>query len=45
MIHKKLQMPSILFLKINEYLHLHQEARGDDISFLKNAFPRKFPDF
>jgi hypothetical protein len=22
---------------------LHQEARGDAISFLKDAFPRKFP--
>jgi hypothetical protein len=33
------------FLKITENLDLRQEARGDAISFLKNAFPRKFPDF
>jgi hypothetical protein len=24
---------------------LHQEPRGEAISFLKNAFPREFPDF
>jgi hypothetical protein len=32
-------------LKIAENLDLHQETRGDAISFLKNAFPRKFSDF
>jgi hypothetical protein len=32
-------------LKITENLDLHQEARGDAILFLKNAFPRKLPDF
>jgi hypothetical protein len=30
-------------LQITENLNLHQEERGDVISFLKNAFPRKFP--
>jgi hypothetical protein len=33
-------MPSIL--TITENLNLNQEARGDAISFLKDAFPRKF---
>jgi hypothetical protein len=33
------------FLKINENLDLCQEARGSAISFLKNAFSRKFLDF
>jgi hypothetical protein len=33
------------FLKITENLDLHQEARHDAISFLKNAFPRKFTYF
>jgi hypothetical protein len=32
-------------LRITENLDLRPEARGDAISFLKNAFPRKFPDF
>jgi hypothetical protein len=32
-------------LKITENLHLPQEARGNDVSFSKNAFSRKFPDF
>jgi hypothetical protein len=37
-------MPSILFfLTITENLNLHQEVRGDAISFLKEAFPRKCP--
>jgi hypothetical protein len=31
------------FLTITENLNLHQEVRGDAISFLKEAFPRKFP--
>jgi hypothetical protein len=26
-----------------ENLNLHQETKDDAISFLKNAFPRKFP--
>jgi hypothetical protein len=30
-------------LQIIENLNLHQEERGDVISFAKNAFPRKFP--
>jgi hypothetical protein len=30
------------FLAITENLNLHQEVRGDAISFLKEAFPRKF---
>jgi hypothetical protein len=33
-------MPSILF---TENLNLHQEVRGDAISFLKGAFSRTFP--
>jgi hypothetical protein len=33
-------MPSIL--TIAENLNLHQEVRGNAISFLKEAFPRKF---
>jgi hypothetical protein len=32
----------IVILQITENLNFHQEERGD-ISFLKNAFPRKFP--
>jgi hypothetical protein len=36
---------NIFFLKITETLDLCQKARGSAISFLKNAFPRKFPDF
>jgi hypothetical protein len=37
-------MPSIyFFLQITENLNLQQEERVDVISFLKNAFPRKFP--
>jgi hypothetical protein len=37
-------MPSIpFFLQITEILNLHQEEKGDVISLLKNAFPRKFP--
>jgi hypothetical protein len=31
------------FLTITENLNLNQEARGDAISFLKDAFPRTFP--
>jgi hypothetical protein len=34
---------NIFFLTITENLNLHQEVRGDAISFLKQAFPRKFP--
>jgi hypothetical protein len=34
-----------LFLNITENLHLHQDVRGDAISFLHNAFPTEFPDF
>jgi hypothetical protein len=30
------------FLAITETLNLHQEVRGDTISFLKESFPRKF---
>jgi hypothetical protein len=30
-------------LQITENLSLHQEESGDVISFLKTAFPRKFP--
>jgi hypothetical protein len=32
-----------LFLTITENRNLHQEVRGDAVSFLKEAFPRKFP--
>jgi hypothetical protein len=32
-----------LILTTSENLNLHQEVRGDAISFLKQAFPRKFP--
>jgi hypothetical protein len=35
-------MPSILFFTITENLNLNQEVRGDAISFLKEAFSRKF---
>jgi hypothetical protein len=31
------------FLTVTENLYLHQELRSDTISFLKEAFPRKFP--
>jgi hypothetical protein len=30
---------------ITKYLDFHQEARGDAISFIKNAFPIKFHGF
>jgi hypothetical protein len=30
-------------LTITENLNFHQEERGDDISFLKEAFPIKLP--
>jgi hypothetical protein len=33
------------FLKIADNLDLHRETRDDAISFLKNAFPKNFPDF
>jgi hypothetical protein len=33
----------MFFLTITENLNLHQEARGDAISFLEDAFPGKFP--
>jgi hypothetical protein len=45
MIHKKNADAFNIFLKITENLDLGQEVRGDAISILKNAFPRKFPDF
>jgi hypothetical protein len=31
------------FLTITENINVHQEVRGDAISFLKEAVPRKFP--
>jgi hypothetical protein len=31
-------------LIITENLNVHQEVKGDAISFLKEAFPTKFPD-
>jgi hypothetical protein len=34
---------TFFFLQITETLNLHQEEKGDVISLLKNAFPRKFP--
>jgi hypothetical protein len=37
-------MPLVLFfLTITENLNLHQEMRGDAISFLKGTFARKVP--
>jgi hypothetical protein len=32
-----------VFSDNTENLNLHQEVRGDTISFLEDAFPRKFP--
>jgi hypothetical protein len=41
---EELLMPSVLFfLTFTENLNLHQEVRGDAISFLKETFSRKFP--
>jgi hypothetical protein len=31
------------FLTITENLNLHREVKNDAISFLKEAFPRKYP--
>jgi hypothetical protein len=45
MIHKKLQMPSILFLENYWKSRLTSGSKRHAISFLKNAFPRNFPDF
>jgi hypothetical protein len=42
-IQKKLLVPSVLFITTAGNLNLHQEVRGSAISFLREAYPRKFP--
>jgi hypothetical protein len=39
---KKLLAFNTFFLTSAEILNLHQEVRGDAISFLREAYPRKF---